>query len=266
MRLEWIINDDDITRVRGFLNEHADNWFVKNRIRCNLRPDKEPVSLEYFWEILVGCLLTTQQPSGPGRPVNRFIRMLPHPLPYRTCCGRDDLAAYALAVFKRFGGIRRTTNISSELASNMDYLKNGGWAETQERLERVRLIGTPAAERDAAEFLAREFKGLGPKQSRNLLQWTGLSRHEIPIDSRITRWLNGFGFPFKLSASALSDPNYYNLVSDGFQNLCEACRIKPCVLDAAIFASYDGDSWTEENVTNWALGTGEPPKATDGKS
>jgi hypothetical protein len=250
MRITWEIDDADVRRVRAFYDEHKENWFVKNRIKCNLRPDKDPVSLDYFWEILVGCLLTTQQPSGPGRPVHRFIKMLPYPFPSRTCCVRDDLAAYGLGVFKKFGGIRRTTNISGELASNMDYLKNGGWAETQKRLERVRLAGTPPAEREAVEFLAREFKGLSPKQSQNLLQWTGLSRHEIPIDSRITRWLNEFGFPFKLSATALSDPNYYNLASDGFQKLCKAARIKPCVLDAAIFASYDVDSWTEENVTN----------------
>src|SRR5438270_1920867 len=145
MGIIWEIDHADVRRVREFYGEHKDNWFVKNRTDCNLRPDKEPISLDYFWEILVGCLLTTQQPSGPGRPVHRFIKMLPYPLPYRTCCGHDDLAAYALGIFKKFGGIRRTTNISNELASNMTYLKNDGWAETQEMLERVRLTGTPRA-------------------------------------------------------------------------------------------------------------------------
>jgi hypothetical protein len=76
----------------------------------------------------------------------------------------------------------------------------------------------------------------------------GLTRYEIPIDSRITRWLNAFGFPVKLTAVVLQDRNYYNFVSEGFQRLCEACEIAPCVLDAAIFASYDKDLWTEENV------------------
>src|SRR3712207_8726784 len=33
-------------------------------------------------------------------------------------------------------------------------------------------------------------KGFGPKQSRNLLQGLGLTRYEIPIDIRITRWFN----------------------------------------------------------------------------
>jgi hypothetical protein len=250
MRIDCIIDDEDVGRAKEFFERHRENWFVKNRIKCNLRPDKLPVSVETFWEILVGCLLTTQQRSGPGRPVNRFFNTRPYLLPYQNCCDRNDLAEFALGVFKQFGGLRRTTKIGNELAYNMGYLKNGGWSATVDKLENVRLICTPNAERDAAEFLADRLEGFGPKQSRNLLQWTGLSCYEIPIDSRITRWLNEFGFPFKLSASALSDPNYYNLVSVGFQRLCEACEIKPCVLDAAIFASCDGNTWTEENVTN----------------
>jgi hypothetical protein len=73
--------------------------------------------------------------------------------------------------------------------------------------------------------LADNLTGIGPKQSRNLLQGVGLSQWETPIDSRITKWLNQFGFPLRLSANALSDRNYYNLVSEGFQRLCQASGI-----------------------------------------
>jgi hypothetical protein len=76
----------------------------------------------------------------------------------------------------------------------------------------------------------------------------GLTRHEIPIDSRITKWLNDFGFPVHLSANALADTNYYCFVMDGFQALCRTCEVAPCVLDAAIFSSFDDGGWTEENI------------------
>ena len=102
--------------------------------------------------------------------------------------------------------------------------------------------------KEVADFIDDSFAGFGPKQARNLLQSLGLTRHEIPIDSRITKWLNEFGFPVRLSASALADPNYYCFVMDGFQALCRACEVAPCVLDAAIFASFDGGGWTEENI------------------
>jgi hypothetical protein len=52
----------------------------------------------------------------------------------------------------------------------------------------------------------------------------------------------------RLNAYTLSDPDYFNFVSDGCQRFCDACEITSCVLDAAIFASFDGDGWTEENV------------------
>lgn len=105
-----------------------------------------------------------------------------------------------------------------------------------------------ADECEAAEFVDDHLKGFGPKQSRNLLQWLGLTKYEIPLDSRITKWLNEFGFPVRLSAGALSDRNYYNFVSDGVQALCAQSDIYPCVLDAAIFTSYDQVEWTADNM------------------
>jgi hypothetical protein len=35
---------------------------------------------------------------------------------------------------------------------------------------------------------------------------------------------------------------------EGFQESCRACEVMPCVLDAAIFASFDKEGWAEENV------------------
>jgi len=115
-------------------------------------------------------------------------------------------------------------------------------------LDRLRTTQTLQSEREAAEFINNQFKGFGPKQSRNLLQSLGLTKYEIPIDSRITKWLNRFGFPVKLSAQALSDPNYYKFVSDGVQQLCAQSGVYPCVLDAAIFASFDKGGWSGENI------------------
>lgn len=83
---------------------------------------------------------------------------------------------------------------------------------------------------------------------RCFLRALGLTRFEIPIDSRLTDWLNKFGFPVQLSATVLADPSYYDFVSDGFQMLCAKSGVFPCVLDAAIFALKDGDGWTDDNV------------------
>lgn len=170
------------------------------------------------------------------------------PLEYKLCAEQNDLAEFARNILSDFGGLRRSTTIGKELPTNMSFLADGGWESTIERLDEVRLISTPATEKRAAAFINDSFKGFGTKQSRNLLQGLGISRFEIPIDSRITKWLNSIGFPVKLTANALQDQNYYNFVSNGFQKRCEACEIMPCLPGAAIFSSFDQGKWTKENV------------------
>lgn len=91
-------------------------------------------------------------------------------------------------------------------------------------------------------------KGFGPKQSRNLLQILGLTIYEIPIDSRIAKWLNTkLEFPLTVSAITLQDLNFYNFVSDAIQNLCEKSNVKPCLFDASVFIEGDKGEWTLEN-------------------
>jgi len=248
MKIVWQIDPEDVAKVTEFFDRHRDNPFVKMRIETNLADDKPPITKEVFWERMVGCLLTTQQRSGPNSAVSRFMLTNPPPLHYKICNKRDDLVEFARKVISDFGGLRRSTTIGKELEANLSFLNDGGWESTIRHLDEVRLQSSPATEREAAAFIDDNFKGFGPKQSRNLLQGLGISRYEIPIDSRITKWLNAFGFPVNLTASALQDRNYYNFISDGFQRLCEACEIMPCVLDAAIFSSFDEGRWTEDNV------------------
>ena len=120
--------------------------------------------------------------------------------------------------------------------------------EISERLTEARehqpALENIIVEREACS-LVQNLKGIGPKQSRNLWQALGLTRYEIPIDSRIIKWLNKNGFAFILSASGLSDERYYQLVMDGIQTWCLKSDVFPCVLDASIFSSYD-EEWPEE--------------------
>src|SRR4051794_34530997 len=119
MKVEWIIDDDDIARVRAFYEKHRGSPFVKFRIERNLRIDKPPVSKDEVWACLVGCLLTTQQRSGPLTPVSRFIQKRPFPLSYEVCRKQEDLAAFAHGVLSKFGGLRMSSKIGGELAANM---------------------------------------------------------------------------------------------------------------------------------------------------
>ncbi len=248
MKHTWTIEPPDIKKVKAFLDLHRDDLFVRQRIEWNLRDDKPPVKKEDFWQQMVACLLTTQQHSGPTSAVTRFIRTTPFPLAYKTCLEQHNVEKFAKATLTRFGGLRRTNLLAGEIATNLTRLEEGLWRQTLETLGTLGSNKDVGPEREAADFIDDNFAGFGPKQARNLLQSLGLTRHEIPIDSRITKWLNEFGFPVRLSASALADPNYYCFVMDGCQALCRACEVAPCVLNAAIFVSFDGGGGTEKNI------------------
>ncbi len=248
MRHEWVIDDADTRKVRTFVKEWSDDPFVRARIEHNLTDVKPPITREAFWSGLYACLLTTQQRSGPTSPVTKFLLRKPSPLRLSVCESQDNLPTYVTRVLTKSGGLRRTTIIGKELQANLPMLQGEGWKEVWQHLEAVRLEQTVGVERAGANFIKERFRGFGPKQSRNLLQCLGLNRYEIPLDSRVTKWLQAFGFPIGLSAAILGDIQYYEFVLDAVQELCRKAEVFPCLLDAAIFASFDKGGWTEETV------------------
>ena len=239
MKLIWKVDQSDIVWVRAFIAAHQENAFVQDRIEKNVNNPPTSISLEQFWQALVGCLLTSRQRSGPKSHVARFLAREPFPLSYTLYAGAADRLEFGRAVMRQAKGVQFYNKIAGFLATNYDELEHGLWEKIKGLLQI--LIGPHSAqdEREVAEFINTYLKGFGPKQSRNLLQGLGLSQYEIPIDSRVIRWLNEFGFPINLSAGSLNDSHYYDLVSDGIQALCRSSGVLPCVLDATIFGRDD---------------------------
>jgi len=201
-----------------------------------------------IWEVMISCLLSTQQRSGPDSPLNKFINAKPFPLKYPDCLNHNDCAQYIKKIISGFGGLRRADIIGNESDLNLKWLEKEGWDILLTEFKQLNKNNSPEKERAVANLVAKHLKGFGPKQSRNMLQSLGLTKYEIPIDSRITKWLNDFGFPLKLNATALADQAYYEFISDAFQILCAKADIYPCLMDAAIFTSFDKGKWTAENA------------------
>ena len=254
MKVEWLIEDIDVKTVVEFVKSQINNPFVKKRIEKNVNGPIPNFNREVFWKTMVSCLLTTQQRSGPDSTVTDFICTKPFPLNFRANKKQVKLAKFIEDTITKFGGLRRAKTIGDEVEVNLGRLEGGVWREI-ENFARVLLnnrkrkpqVSDAVTERKAAHFVIENLKGFGPKQSRNLWQALGLTRFEIPIDSRITKWLNNHNFPVRLSASGLSDSDYYNFIMDGIQKLCRASNTYPCILDAAIFASFDKE-WSEDKL------------------
>lgn len=248
MNIKWRVTQKDIQTVRDLVKAYEDNALVQDRLARNLAADKPRVTRQRFWKHLVISLLTTQQRSGPGSAVARFANTRPFPLKYAYCSQTTHKQAFFQKTLSSFGGIRRHNRLAEELAINLERIQDGLWREIRLLLDALRTSVDRGLEVEAADFIDERLAGFGPKQARNLLQVLGLTRYEIPIDSRIVKWLNAHGFPVTISPAALGDRAYYGFVTDGICQLAEASGVWPCVLDAAIFVSFDSGGWTKDNV------------------
>jgi len=239
MKLNWEINRTDISRLQSFFEASKDFPMVKERRLKNIERKGLDISKENFWVSSIMCLMTTQQRSSADSPISKFNRQSPHPFSLEICSAKSNLDKYVEQSLKKFGGIRRINKIASEVQFNFQYLKSTKWLLFDNIKAELTNNSDKALERKYSLEVADKLKGFGPKQSRNLLQHMGLTVYEIPLDSRVIKWFNDFGFPLTLSSTALQDNNYYNFVLDGIHKLCDQAEIKPCLLDAAIFSDYD---------------------------
>jgi hypothetical protein len=238
MRIAWTIEARDVKRVRELVAKYEDHPIVRDRKKRNVERVGVSRSKGSVWRVIVGCLLTTQQKSGPDSRVARFVRDGSELFRFSACARKRKLASFAESTISRYG-LRRAATIGREIEANFLWLSDGGWTKLRQHLKAFK-SGSPARlEREVASFVSANLSGFGPKQSRNMLQWLGLTQHEIPLDSRVLKWLNKSGFPIHLSAQGLADEAYYCLVLDGVQELCNYAKVLPCIFDAAVFASFE---------------------------
>jgi hypothetical protein len=241
MKFKLQIDQDDIERVRELIKSSVDKDFVQKRIE-NLKDNKTAVDRSEFWQQMVSARMTSVQRSGPDSSVGKFTSEVPFLLSYEAVVNKEKSArrGFIADTLCDYGGIRFYNRIAEDLCKNLDKLSaDQKWDATLKTVNDLRHLSNKAAERDAAKFIQDLLDGFGPKQARNLLQSLGMIRYEIPIDSRVIKWLKGFDFPIPLSAEALSDMKYYEFVLDAVQQLCAKSDVFPCILDAAIFASFD---------------------------
>jgi hypothetical protein len=115
--------------------------------------------------------------------------MKPFALTYEAVRNSNDAKSFIETTLKDFGGIRFPPSIAKDLTGNLTILEECRWTDVLRECNTLRSAYSAELERQAAWLIQQTFAGFGPKQSRNLLQSLGLTRYEIPIDSRITSCL-----------------------------------------------------------------------------
>jgi len=246
MDIAFHVTENDLEAVRRLVRENGDNPLVEIRRERNVRGETPPLTEEGCWQAHMMCLLTTQQRSGPTSHVHRFLTTRPFPLRLAALPEADQRKEFIQRTLQNSGGIRRNGVIADHACRNLQWFSGAGWGELSELLESLGAVDDHLVEREVADQVADAFHGFGPKQSRNFLQVLGLTCYEIPVDSRIVKWLRSeLEFPLALQSATLSDREHYRLISEGIRQLCETAGIYPCEFDAMVFSRIEGDAWAD---------------------
>jgi hypothetical protein len=244
MEFNLVFTEIDRRQIQKFVDFHKDSSFVRDRYQKNILGKKSDITKERFWQSVMMGLLTTQQRSGPDSQISKFLDMKPFPLSFERCDSATNVQGLIFKIINDFNGIRRAKTISQQAQRNLLWLnESGGWQKVFTQIENIQNQRSIETEREAAKVLSKYLIGIGPKQSRNVLQDLGITRYVLPIDSRLVKRLKEFNFPVPLPAAALSDESYYQFVEDFVINICRNLDIYPAIFDAILFSSFDGDGW-----------------------
>lgn len=254
MHASWVATEKDLKKWRKLYNDNKEKKFVVNRKTKNVcRQGIEPLSKQKIWRAIVSCQVTTQQHSGFGSKVEKFLKSRSFVLNKKEFGKYTENIEVIEREFKD-AGLRRGKIIAGYLRDIYLMLEQGEWSELRDQLGTLVTKSSLEDERSVVLYLlseeperrgktSKKYPGLGQKQSRNLIQTLGLSRYEIPIDSRVVKKLKELGANFIPSSSALNDESVYLFVQSGIQMVAKKLCIYPCELDACIFSSFEEGEW-----------------------
>lgn len=239
MKVKISTSQKFLNGIKIFVKEHTNTDLVARRISRNIHKEGVKISKQIFWRKLIMCFVTTQQNSGANSRVRDFLNSNSPILKISYCLESKNIKKESFKELRECG-LRRNESIAKEIQHAVTIIKNENeWIEILHKLKELREVTDPEKEREVANYLRKKFKGIGPKQSRNLIQSIGLSQYEIPLDSRIIKVLKELNFAIPISSKALADENYYCFALDIIQDILEKINIIPCVFDACAFVSFE---------------------------
>lgn len=233
MKIDWNITEDDIKKIADFVNQQSSEY-IANRIARNVNFQGLLVNRDtILYSLLHSLLLSNLKPEN-YLLIDSITSSTRYNFQYLTIKDIPDINSYVSEVLKDNGLTLDLKKIPEYFAYNFDLLESTNWELVDRLIRKLCIKESKKAEREIADYIDTMFKGFGACEARLFLQTLGLTKFEIPIDSVFSNWLNNFGFPVKLSATAIQDRDLYHFVSDGIQLLCKSANVYPCVLEAAI--------------------------------
>lgn len=229
------INDDSINYFSELMRRHEHSQFVEDRIAKCVTGEKRPVlSTELFWSELVKTINTSQTKSiGLNNPMDCWIKRDYYNVKnWEWVADKTDEELYQVAKAEFTDSkIRFPQGKAKYLPSNRNFLLKNE-SELLHKLNDVE-VGNKVCEKEVVDLLTYNFKGLGLKQSRNLLQDLGRAQYQVPIDSRVKNQLEKSGI--YIGNINLGNEDTYLKVQDVVWTISKELGVLPCVFDAFAF-------------------------------
>ncbi|MFN8210166.1 MAG: hypothetical protein U0T33_04280 [Bacteroidales bacterium] len=233
MELIWKLSDTDISKIRDFVKS-CDAEEVRKVIDRNVKHIDIDIDRDSMLRTMLNCLLPRESGSLSISRLDQSFSKKPFLLTYKYLSGLSHREEAFREIFLESGITKYADRIPKYFASNFDYLERTGWDLETEIKNALGKALSKNEERKLADLVDRSFKGFGSKEARCFLFNLGVTKYEIPIDSKIINWLEKSGFPLKFTNAALQDILFYHFISDGIQKLCEVSEVYPCVLYTAV--------------------------------
>ena len=236
MKSIWTIDNTVLENIRKVIIDNIDSKLAKERKSKNIEKRGIDLSKNNVWKILVGCEITSRQKSGENSPTDQLLKSGSKLFDFNYCKNNHN---FIIEELKKFN-LRRYNTIAEWLILIIKEWELGEWDILQQKLTLLKKYHSKEDEKQVIDYLrSGKYKGLGLKQSRNFLQWLGLSIYEIPIDSRVIKVLENCGCNFVPGPKALQDDATYEYLENGLQMISEELQILPCELDACFFMSLE---------------------------
>ena len=238
MELIWKLSDSDINKVRDYVSKNK-NQSVERIVNRNINHIDRIIDRDTLLRTMLICLLSSETDSYPESKIELMFIKKPYLLSYQYLFKVRNIEILFQEVFQTFGITKYLNKVPRYFSTNFEFLEETDWALESDIIGSMEHELTKFDERKLADMVDRSFKGFGSKEARSFLLALGVTKYEIPIDYKLIKWLENFGFPIKFSKTALQDILFYHFVSDGIQKLCEISEISPCVLYTSIISESE---------------------------
>jgi hypothetical protein len=111
MKINWNISQTDIEIVKKVIADNKNSFLQARQLR-NVEKQNIVIDKDRVIKVMIMCLLTSQQRSGPNSAVGQFLTLDPFPITIEKLTTTDNVKDFIKATLQQHGLNRFINNVS----------------------------------------------------------------------------------------------------------------------------------------------------------